>query len=105
MEITGTTPESPGGTPDGQHGLTPGQARMKAAHDARRRQSEEKWAQHLRDRGWAVIDPEIARALLEGGTDHVHGDGCWWCDGYRAALLDVMGGTLDPRNPDHGAAG
>jgi len=43
-------------------GETP--SRTAAATAAKMRKSEERWAQHLRDRGWAVIDPEHAGALL-----------------------------------------
>lgn len=65
--------------------------RTAAATAAKMRKSEERWADHLRDRGWAVVEPAAAAAIHTSGTDHEPGGGCSWCDGYRAALADVLG--------------
>jgi hypothetical protein len=37
--------------------------RTAAATEAKMRKSEERWAEHLRGRGWAVIDPDHVAAL------------------------------------------
>lgn len=52
-------------------------ARTAAATAAKMRKSEARWAQHLRGRDWAVIDPDhvaglellVARFCEETGTD------------------------------------
>lgn len=73
--------------------------RTAAATAAKMRKSEERWAEHLRGRGWAVVEPAVAQGLHSSGTDHEPGQDCGWCDGYRAALRDVLG-TAESAHPD-----
>lgn len=70
--------------------LTPGQRRIAAAQAVRMRRSEERWADHLRNRGWTVVKPEVIEILRDGGADHPADHACAWCTGYRAALEDVL---------------
>lgn len=79
-------------------GLTPGQRRTVKARETRSRASEQRWAEHLRGRGWAVVQPELADQLKTAGVGHggPGHDECLWCAGYATALNDVLGDAGSP---------
>lgn len=81
-------------TPDITRGPAPAVKRTSAATEAKMRKSEERWADHLRGRGWSVVHPTVVSGLLEHAPEHGPGDDCRWCEGYRQALLDVLGNAL-----------
>ncbi len=71
--------------------LTPGQRRVAEATAAKMRKSEKRWADHLRGRGWAVVEPGVVEGLKRSGPEHGPDDACQWCAGYWQAISDALG--------------
>jgi hypothetical protein len=76
-------------TPEITLELTPGQRRMAAAHAVRRRTAEAKWADVLRGRGWAIIDPDHTAALGRLVAEYAAANRCPVGDIWGALGMDT----------------
>lgn len=68
--------------------------RTRKAREARSRASEQKWADHLRGRGWSVVDPAVVvklKASLDVDGSHGSNADCKFCQGYAQAISDALG--------------